>query len=117
MYQIRLVERRTVMTTSEVANLDPEKFRNLSIPYEGDSEEDFLNYISSLYFEDVYDELRELDEDTLNEFLKLNDNISRTQFFDSSTKGSDEWYELGEYDIDHIKNGRFRTDFSTDSDY
>ena len=40
MYQIRKCERVTICYCSEVANLDPEKFKNISIPFEGESEED-----------------------------------------------------------------------------
>lgn len=38
-YQIRKVEKYWVKRQSEVVELDPEKFRDLSIPYVGNSEE------------------------------------------------------------------------------
>jgi uncharacterized protein YfbU (UPF0304 family) len=62
MYQLRKVERYTVLQHTETANIDPEKFRDLG--YDGDSEEEFLNFISDLEFDEVYDQL---DEETRNE--------------------------------------------------
>jgi hypothetical protein len=67
MYQIRKCETYSVTSKTETANLDPEKFRNISVPYEGNSEEEFLNYISDLYIDEVYEEL---DKETLEELDK-----------------------------------------------
>jgi hypothetical protein len=63
MYQIRKCQTWTVTSKTQTATLDPEKFRNLSTPYEGDSEEDFVNYVSGLYLDDIYEEL---DEETIS---------------------------------------------------
>jgi len=49
MYQIRLVEEKTIVQSSEVVTLDPQKFRNLSIPFEGEDEADFLKYINFVH--------------------------------------------------------------------
>ena len=46
MYQLRKCETYSVTRQTAVATLDPEKFRNISVPYEGDSEEEFVNYIA-----------------------------------------------------------------------
>lgn len=51
MYQIRKCQTYSVTSKTQTANLDPEKFRNLSTPYEGDSEEEFVNYISGIYLD------------------------------------------------------------------
>jgi hypothetical protein len=67
MIQIRRCEQYTVTTVTKVANLDPEKFRNLSsIPYNGETDEDFMNYIAELGY-DLYDFYDELDEETQQE--------------------------------------------------
>ena len=61
MYQIRKCERYTSCSSSEAANLDPEKFKKLSVPFEGETEEDFLNYISQNQYEleEIYEEIDE----------------------------------------------------------
>ena len=38
MYQIRKCERITSWNMSEVANLNPDDFRNLSVPFEGETD-------------------------------------------------------------------------------
>lgn len=73
MITVRKVERYTVERESEKATLDPEKFRNISKPFEGETEKDFLHYIESNseeFYED--DDLwNELDEATQMQLGKL----------------------------------------------
>ncbi len=113
--QIRKCESVTTHYTSEVANLDPEKFRNISNPFEGETEEDFLNYLSEigLTFEDFADEL---DEETSGELSKLMGGCE-TPFWYSTYKGSNEWYESGVVDENNKRNGNFITNFSTDDNW
>jgi hypothetical protein len=68
--QIRKCERWTSYNCSEVANLDPEKFKTLSVPFEGETDEDFFEYISSNMYEleEIYEEF---DEETWSEFEKI----------------------------------------------
>jgi hypothetical protein len=115
MYQIRKCERVTINYCSEVANLDPDKFRNLSIPYEGESEEDFLNYISqnTWEFEDIWDEL---DEETQNQLGYLLE-PEMTEYSNSAWKGEDSWHELGIVDETWTKTGGFEVKNSTDYGY
>ena len=50
-YQIRKRENVTLYEASEVVELDDKHFRKLKVnPYTGDSEEEFLKYISSINF-------------------------------------------------------------------
>ena len=68
--QIRKCERVTVYNTTEVANLNPEKFKNLSIPFEGESDEEFLTYLDENMYE-LYEVIyEEIDEETLAELSK-----------------------------------------------
>ena len=47
-YKIRKRENLTVYLASQIIELDPNNFRNLEEnPYTGDSQEEFLNYISN----------------------------------------------------------------------
>jgi hypothetical protein len=115
MYQIRKCESVTTLYGSEVANLDPEKFKDLSIPYKGNSEMEFLNYLSELFmsYDDMISELEEkLGEEVFEELYKLYGTPNNPYWY-STTKGSDEWYEMGKVDKDDNRNGGFETDFRT----
>jgi hypothetical protein len=47
MYQIRKCQTYSVTSKTQTATLNPEKFRNLSTPYEGESEEEFVKALQS----------------------------------------------------------------------
>ena len=54
--QIRKCERVTSYNTSGVANLNPDDFRNISIPFEGETDEEFLTYLNENIYELVKDQ-------------------------------------------------------------
>lgn len=111
MYQIRKCQTYSITSKTETAYLDPQKFRNLSIPYEGNSEEEFLHYISELYIDDVYSEL---DEETLAELDKFGDNVSWTEWYNSAWDGEESWHEIGEENPEFRKSGGFDCRYSTE---
>ena len=113
--QIRKCERVTICYCYEVADLDPEKFRNVSVPFEGETEEDFLNYISqnTWEFEDIWDEF---DEETQNQLGSLIE-PEMTEYSNSAWKGEDSWHELGRVDETWTKTGGFEVNHSTDYGY
>ena len=107
--QIRKCESVTTIYASEVANLDPEKFRNVSVPFQGNTDLDFLNYINELRTSYKLEEISdELDEELQGEIGKLCDN-PEIQIWSSVTKGADEWLELGHVDESTKRNGGFDT--------
>jgi hypothetical protein len=112
MYQIRKCERVTICYCSEVANLDPEKFKNISIPFEGESEEDFLSYIAenTYEFEDIWDEF---DEETQNELGAILE-PEMNEYANSAWKFEDSWHELGKVDETWTKTGGFEVIETTD---
>lgn len=115
MYQIRKCERYTSWSSSEVATLDPEKFRNISIPFEGETEEEFLSYISENLW-DFESYLDELDEETKSqiEFLIYPE---MKEYSNSAWKFEDSWLESGRVDETWTKTGGFEVINSTDSEY
>ena len=115
MYQIRKCERYTSCMASEVANLDPEKFRTLSVPFEGETEEDFLNYISQNQYEleEIYEEI---DEETRNELDKIW-SPEWTEFSNSAWKFEDSWHESGRVDETWTRHGGFEATHTTDTGY
>lgn len=114
MYQIRKCQTYSVTSKTKTAVLDPEKFRNLSIPYEGDSEEEFVNYISELYIDDIYEEL---DEETLSELDKFYDNVEWEEWYNSAWDGEESWFDIGEENDEYRRTGGFEVRHSTDNRY
>jgi hypothetical protein len=114
MYQIRKCQTWTFTSKTQTATLDPEKFRNLSTPYEGDSEEDFVNYISGLYLDDIYEEL---DEETISELDKFFDNVEWEEWYNSAWDGEESWFEVGEENPEYRRTGGFEVRYSTERNY
>jgi len=112
MYQIRKCERITSWQMTEVANLNPDKFRNISEPFEGETEEDFVKYLDSLYLDDVYEEL---DEETQIEMSKIYE-PDWTEYSNSTWKGEDSWLESGRVDETWTKTGGFEPNHTTDNE-
>jgi hypothetical protein len=115
MYQIRKCERYTSWQTTEVANLDPEKFKTVSIPFEGETEEEFLNYIESNRYE-LEEICEEFDEETLSELGKIWD-PEWIEYSNSAWKFEDSWYESGRVDETWTKTGGFESTHTTDRNY
>ena len=113
-YKIRKRENMEVYMTSEIVELDPNDFRELEEnPYTGDSQEEFLNYISNLNleFDNPSEELAYEIQDKLS---KLGQNIKWTEFGNSAMNGSDTWYELGQEDESYRRTGGFDISCRTD---
>jgi hypothetical protein len=117
-YQIRKCETYTVIQASQVIELDPDKFKNLEEdPYTGDTEEDFLKYITKFISNCHYDEFcpTDLDEDVASEIEKLSqtENIEWTEYYNSTFDGEESWYEIGEKNEEYRKNGGFDSHYDT----
>jgi hypothetical protein len=113
--QIRKCERWTSYNCSEVANLDPEKFKTLSVPFEGETDEDFFEYISSNMYEleEIYEEF---DEETWSEFEKILQ-PEWTEYSNSAWKFEDSWFESGNVDESWSRTGGFEVIQTTDGGY
>ncbi len=111
MLQIRKCESFTIHQATGVAHLDPEKFRNLSIPYEGDNDSDFLFYISEnrSELEEIWDEIDEESQNQLNILL----DPEWKEYYNSTWKWEDSWYETGREDETWTKTGGFEVIEST----
>jgi hypothetical protein len=109
MYQIRKVEKFTVLQHTTTANLDPEKFRQFG--YEGSSEEEFLKYIDDLDLDDIYEDL---DKETLNELAAIKEDFEWTEHYNSAWDGEESWLEIGEENPEWRKTGGFEIRHSTE---
>jgi len=116
--QIRKCERVTSYLSTEVANLNPEKFKNLSIPFEGEGDEEFLSYLDENMYE-LYEVIyEEIDEETLVELSKVWE-PEWTEYSNSAWKGEDSWLEVGNVNEEYTKTGGFEVLQTTmiDSNY
>lgn len=113
--EIRKVESVTFHYASEVANLDPEKFRNISQPYKGNSDQEFLDYIAKLGWE-LEELLDEFDEETKEECYKIIEQPEK-EIWCSVTKGEVVWYESGKVVEGKTRNGGFETELTTDDNW
>ena len=111
--QIRKCERVTVYNTTEVANLNPEDFKNISFPFEGESDEEFLSYLNENRYE-LEEIWEEFSEETLSELNKLWE-PEWTEYSNSAWKGEDSWLESGEINESYRKTGGFEVLNSTNS--
>lgn len=113
--QIRKCERVTVYNTTEVANLNPEDFKNISFPFEGESDEEFLSYLDENRYE-LEEIWEEFSEETLSELNKLWE-PEWTEYSNSAWNGEDSWLEAGEVNEKYTKTGGFDTKHTTNLEY
>jgi len=110
MYQIRKCQEIVTYHCSPVSTVDPEKFRELSIPYTGNSEKEFLDYLNDLDYDDISEEL---DEDTQLELYSFYYPEEWEEYFNSTNKGENSWHEIGEVNEEYTKSGGFEARHST----
>lgn len=111
--QIRKCERVTSYNTTEVADLNPEDFKNISFPFEGESDEEFLSYLNENRYE-LEEIWEEFNEETLSELNKLWE-PEWTEYSNSAWKGEESWLEGGEVNEEYTKTGGFEATSSTSS--
>ena len=116
-YQIRKVEEITIWQTTEVAELDPETFRNLEEnPYTGNSEEEFLTYIQGFINSCRWDGFpSDLDGDVEEELDKMIENVKWTEYANSCEKGETSWFQIGEKNEEYRKTGGFKINYSVEN--
>jgi hypothetical protein len=112
-YQIRKVEEITSWLATEVAELDPEAFRNLeNNAYTGNTEEEFLNYIQGFINTCRFDgQPDDLDLETGYEIDKMIENVNWTEYANSCNKGETSWFQIGEKDDSYRKTGGFKINY------
>ena len=99
MLTLRKVERYTVLRDTESITLDPEKFRGISNPYEGQTDKEFIEYIHNniqeFYDDDeLWDELDVETQIQLGKFLEP----EYREFYNSAWKAEDSFIECGTID-------------------
>lgn len=100
-YQIRKCEKITIWRSTQVIELDPEDFRdNEEFPYTGNSEKEFLDYISKFSYDIP-------DDDVFAPLFELQDSPDWNEYASSVDKGEESWLEIGEASENAYKSGGF----------
>tara|TARA_R110000803_G_scaffold153384_1_gene218299 strand:+ start:1519 stop:1884 length:366 start_codon:yes stop_codon:yes gene_type:complete len=104
-YKIRSYERYSAVNVTNPIELNVEEFKNSTIPYEGNSEEEFLQYIltNTIYDEDVFTGMG-LPKETVDTLYGLFVDRDWENLHDSRNKGADEGYEVVKLDEDNRRN-------------
>jgi hypothetical protein len=94
-YKIRAKEAYSAVETTIPIEIDTEEFRTSKIPYEGNSEQEFIDYINenNIQDEDVFSEMG-LSEKTRDLLYGVFIEREWKPFYHSSEQGSDEWIEI-----------------------
>ena len=108
--QIRKVEQITSYLATAPVEIDPEKFRNISEPYTGDSEQEFVDYLAGIF---PYSIPEDLDDETKEILSKLHE-ADMEEYSSSLDKGEKIGLQVGEEDFNYRKTGGFRVDAEAD---
>ena len=116
-YQILKVEEITIWQATEVAELDPESFKNLEDnPYTGSTEEEFLNYIRKFINNCRWDGVpSDIDTDVADELDKMIENVKWTEYANSCEKGETSWFQSGEKNEEYRRTGGFKVNFDVEN--
>src|SRR6056300_778341 len=109
---LRKVERFTVWEASKPIEVDVEKLRNCEPPYEGDSNEELLEYLE----ENVYNNY-EWSEENGESYgdadvaydLTMEECYDMEVYSDTREKFEDSWIEVGVPNEEYRKTGRFES--------
>lgn len=106
---VRKCERYTVWEASEPIEVDVEKLRKCEPPYEGETEQDLLEYLNDNVW-DNYDwaetNQEVYGEDTAYD-LTMEECYDMTTYSDTREKSAQEWLDVGVPNDEWRKMGRF----------
>lgn len=108
--QIRKIEQITLFVATDPVEIDPEKFRNISDPYTGNTEQEFVEYLARFF---PYSIPEDLDDETKNILAEL-DEAGMEEYSSSLDKGANISLQAGEQDLSYRKTGGFRVDAEAD---
>jgi len=113
--KIRKCRKWTSWESGSVVELNPDDFRNLSIPFEGETDEEFLSYLESNLWEleELYDEI---DSELYEKIMQIHQPEFK-EYYNSLYKYEECWIESGEVNKEFTKNGEFETYLSTEPNY
>ena len=115
-YTLRKVERYTNWEATKPVTLNPEDFKTLSFPFEGETEQEFAQYIHDMYYEDWYelaDELEEQGKMEAADALAILFEGDMEVYSSTTDKEEVAWIDSGEVDPEYTKWGGFKVNCHT----
>jgi hypothetical protein len=96
--KFRRCRKYTSYESGKVVELNPGSFRNLSIPFNGETEEDFLNYLNDNMseLEEIKDEMDIETYQKIMEIYQPEFESGYTEYYNSSVDEEETWLESGE---------------------
>lgn len=105
----RKIAKVTSFQTSEIIELNPEDFRNHeNNPYEGNSNEEFYEYIKAF----DHDDTDGLSDETIEALAKIGYETVFTEYYNSTQDGEETYLEMGKADPAYRKAGGFDAEMS-----
>lgn len=105
----RKIAKVTSFQTSEIIELNPEDFRNHeNNPYEGNSNEEFFEYIKAF----DHDDTDGLSDETIEALAKIGYETVFTEYYNSTQDGEETYLEMGKADPAYRKAGGFDAEMS-----
>lgn len=116
-YTLRKCERYTNWEATEGVELNPEDFRDISFPYEGETEEEFLHYIEEMELDwdwyEICDELENLDRLEAADALAMLFEGEMTVYSSTTDNEGTFWFDSGEVNEEYTKWGGFKVNHTT----
>lgn len=112
---VRKVETYTAWEATQAVDLEMEEFKNQDPPFEGESEEEFLQYLAENcndLFDSAYSDGATLSEESKNGLSELYQG-NRNVISDSRNDQEDCWLESGEVNEEYRKTGGFNVKHDT----
>jgi len=107
---IRKCTKATVFYQSEIAEIDTDDFKNHEDnPFEGETEEEFLEYLKNFDFDSTYG----LSEESIEEIRKIFE-PTLEEYYTTTSDWEESWMESGEIEPTARKTGGFIPNCSTD---
>jgi len=109
---VRKIETWTISAASDPIEVNVEALRKCEPPYEGDSEQELVNYLQN----NVWNEYEFYDNEHNKEVygedeiydLGMEETYTENEFFDSRNKGADESLQVGVPNEEWTKTGGFQ---------
>ena len=115
---VRMCEKFTQWRASEPVEVNVAKLRQCEPPYEGNSDEELLEYLNDEVWNNY--EWAETNGDVYGEFEAYDlmmDDVTLEEYSDTRDKYADEWLEVGVPNDEYRKVGRFESFADNMSDY
>lgn len=106
---LRKCERYTILRASDTFEVNVEILRKCDPAYQGETNTELMEYLKNevFYNDDWYETNKDVYGEEAASELYGDDIYAENEYFDSRTKGADEWMELGVPNEEWRRTGEF----------